>query len=406
VYAYIARQPIYDKNQNVAGYELLYRDAIEENAARFPDGDEATRGVLADAVTIFGIPNLTDGKPAYINFTKNLLMDDFALLADPRQVVVEVLGDVAVDDALAAKLQKLREVGYTLALEGYDGSARFDPILPLVHIARVDMRRISPEQLRDVSQKANGIKILAEKIENQEDLDRASRFGAQLFQGYFFAKPKRMSRHVPSLAAATYGRLLNETLQPVVDYDVCTQIIRSDVTLTYMFMRQIQTANYYRGRLIDDLKQGVVMMGEDELRRWVCLVMVRQHNITHSDELPRRAFLRGLFTQRLMERSSFQLDSRQGFLMGMFSLLDRVLGIELHLLLKDLNLDPEVKTALLGGSENPYSLFLQFAVVYEMASERLTLPDVGLKKDENVSKLYMECVAESDAAFQRIGGSS
>lgn len=406
MYAYIARQPIFDRVQNVVGYELLYRDGSGGNTARILDGDVATRGVLSDAITVFGIPNLTDGRPAHINFTKNLLLNDFALLADPRQIVVEVEGDDALDPTLAEKLRSLRKTGYTLAMEGYTGQAKYDNIFRLFHIIRVDMRRVNELQLKAVAHKLDRIKVLAEKVESEEDYNAAYKMGFHMFQGYYFAKPKRMSRRIPSLAASSYGLLLNELLQPEVDFDVCCRIIESDVALTYMFMRQVQTANYYRGNRIRDIRQGITMMGTEEMQRWICLVMVQQNNVSHSNELPRRAYLRGLFIQRLMEASPTKLDPRQGFLMGMFSMLDLVLGVQLPQLLKDLDLPPAVKTALMGGEENEYSLFLQYAVIYEMANARLTLPDLNLslKNENDVSKLYMKCVAEADAAFQRIGG--
>jgi len=404
LYAYIARQPIYDRDQKVAGYELLYRDGSSGNTAQFVDGDAATRGVLSDAITVFGIPNLTNGLPAYINFTKNLLMNDFALLANPKQIVIEVMGEETVDDVLADKLRALRKAGYTLALEDFDGSPKYDKVFRIFDVVRVDFRRVNTPQLKAIVHKLDHIKMLAEKIETQEDFDTAKRMGFKLFQGYFFAKPKCLSKHIPSLSASSYGRLLNELLQPNVDYAACSEIIQSDVVLTYMFMRQIQTANYYRGNLISEIRHGMVMMGTEELRRWICLVMMRQNNVSHSDELPRQAYLRGRFIEQLMEASKTRLDSRQGFLMGMFSLLDRVLGVELTQLLKDLTIDSDLKAALLGSAENQYSIYLQYAIIYEMGNGRLILPDIGVD-EEDAFQLYMKSVSDTDAAFQRVGGS-
>ncbi|MEG1684262.1 MAG: hypothetical protein RR295_10540, partial [Oscillospiraceae bacterium] len=69
--AYIARQPIFNSKQQVEGYELLYRDGVNGNAARVTDGGQATSQLLSDAITLFGLPQLTNFRPAYINFTKD-----------------------------------------------------------------------------------------------------------------------------------------------------------------------------------------------------------------------------------------------------------------------------------------------------------------------------------------------
>ncbi len=411
MYAYIARQPIFNTAEKVVGYELLYRDGTAGNAANIMDGDAATRGVLADAITVFGIPKLTNKLPAYINFTRNLLLNDFAYLANPKEVVLELMEDMEVDGLLIDKLRELRKAGYTLALQGYGYSTRFDKITQFFDVIRVDFRKYNTLQVQEILKRMGKtsfrLKMLAEKVETYEIFAAAKKMGFELFQGYFFEKPTKLSKQVPPLAASSYGRLLNELMQPTVDFDVCCQIIKSDVVLTYMLMRQVQTVNYYRGNIVTEIKHGLVMMGTDELRRWVCLVMVRQTNLTHSDEMPKKAYLRGRFIEKLMENSNEGLDPRQGFLMGMFSLLDQILGVPMDQLLKDLQLDDEMKATLQGEAETRYSKYLQYVILFELGNSRLVLPNLYLRLGESqVSALYMACIADTDKAFSRMGGTN
>ena len=409
MYAHIARQPIFDQDKKVVGYELLYRDGRGGNKAEIADGDAATRGVLSDAITVFGIPQLTNRLPGYINFTRNLLLGDFPLLANPREIVIEVLGEMEVDSLLIKKLGELKKAGYTLALDDYNGGFKFNKATQLFDIIRVDVSQYNNLQQKELIKKIGHgrIKLLAEKVETMEDFATARANGFMLFQGYFFEKPTLMRKEIPPLSASSYGRLLTELLRPDIDFDVCSGIIENDVVLTYMFLRQIQTANYYRGTLISEIKHGMVMMGTEELRRWVSLVMLKQGNITHSDEMPRRAFLRGRFIERLIENADTRLDERQGFLMGMFSLLDQIMGLRMESLLRDLRLAPAVEAAILGREENEYARFLQFAVIYEMENMRLVLPDIRLRlTEEEVATMYMSCIEETDLAFYRMGGNA
>ena len=96
--------------------------------------------------------------------------------------------------------------------------------------------------------------------------------------------------------------------------------------------------------------------------------------------------------------------SHLGFLLGMFSLLDRIVGAQIHELLADLEIDPAFKRALMGTEENLYSLYLQYAIVYEMGNARLILPDLNLDLDEKgVSELYLKCFTDVDEAYRGVG---
>ena len=128
--------------------------------------------------------------------------------------------------------------------------------------------------------------------------------------------------------------------------------------------------------------------------------MLKQYNTAASDETARQAYTRGLFIERLMEHSDTSLEPKEGFLMGVLSLLPQVMDLQMENLLKDTHLDPEMKAALLGGSDSEYSEFLTYVVLYEMANPRLILPDIQLRISEDaVAMLQKQCAADADAAF-------
>lgn len=405
MFAHIARQAIFDKDKNVTGYELLYRDGRSGNRAVILDSTAATQGVLSDAVTIFGLRNLTNMLPAYVNFTRDLILNQFALLVDAADIVIEVDDRVMVDDELVKRLEELKRAGYTLAIDHYGGGGFIEEELSLFSQVKVDFQALSQDRCREIAKQLSGRRqrLIAMKIETEAEYRAAREMGYANFQGYYFSKPKCMSRQVPSLAAYSYGQLLNELQKEELDYDSCCRIVQRDASLTYLLLRQVQTASYYRGNRIADIRTGMVMLGTDELRRWIMLALVRQNNVTHSDELPRMAYLRALFIEGLMRHSSRAPDCHLGFLLGMFSLLDRIVGAQIHELLADLDIDPAFKRALMGTEENLYSLFLQYAIVYEMGNARLILPDLNLDLDENgVSELYLKCFTDVDEAYRGV----
>ena len=409
MYAYIGRQAIYGKDLMIAGYELLYRSGGGGNSVKILDGDAATREVLSDAVNVFGISQLTDGLPAFINFTRNLILDDFAFLASPKDIVVEVPGDITVDELLIDKFSSLRRAGYRLVLDSYsefNGVLRFNEILPLFDIIRIDVRAHSRLQLTNIIRKLrrSHAKLLAEHIETEEDFDTALALDFALFQGYYFEKPIRLSKQLPPLSQSSYGQLLNELLRPIIDFDRCAEIIYRDALMAYMFLRQTQAAASYQGNSLEEIQRGMLLMGTDELLRWVCLVLLKQNNATSTDEIGRRAFQRGRFTELLVENADIPVSSQSGFLMGLFSLLDKVMNVRTESLLEGMQLPRGMKDALLGRGENEYSQVLMYVVIFEMANPRLLLPDIHLRiEQEAVSRLYMSSITDTDTAFTSVG---
>lgn len=399
---YIARQPIFNQTMNVYAYELLYRGSIHAISANISDGDRATRSLLSDAMTVFGLSSLTNSKLAFVNFPESLLLSDFALLADPNEIAIEILEHTRVSALLIQKLQLLKAKGYRLALDDYTGNPDFDPILSYIDILKVDFRAVDTEKQKHIAQQFKGknMVLLAEKVETVDDFYSASKMGYTLFQGYFFEKPTLMQKKAPALSASAYIRLFRELSKPDIDIERCAHIVHSDAVLTYSLFQKVRTLQYYRGNSIQSIKLALVFLGTDNIRRWIILLLARERNITFSDELVRSAYLRAVFTERLMEYSPFYMRSADGFLVGLFSLLDKIMGLNLDVILTEIPIAEDVCAALLGKSKNIFSKFLEFVLIYEMKNSALILPSLDLTiENHEIARLYMECIVDADKAF-------
>lgn len=404
MYTFLARQPIFDEKYNVYGYELLYREAERSSSADIIDGNSATKRVLSDAITLFGLDTLTDSKPAFVNFTEDLLLTDFPLLADPKDIVVELLEDVRVTPEVIEKVRTLKEKGYTIALDDYTGETDFDKILPYIDIVKVDFMLTDPaEQERIAKDLGTSVRLLAEKVETNEEYERAVSVGYKLFQGYFFARPKTYKKKVQEISPTTFVMLLTELDREDVDFKKCCSIIRTDTVLTYRMLQKMSTMEYFRGHAIDKVENAFVMMGMINFKRWLILIVARDNNKTGSDELVRAAFLRGLYAEELMKKSSRPSESESAFLLGMFSLLDKILGESKGKLLEDVAISEEVRDALLGKEENIYSKLLEFIIDYEKQTNKVSLVELGIRISEvDAYKLYVSCVAKVDSTFKNL----
>ncbi len=99
---FLARQPIFDRDLNIYGYELLYRQSNQAGNKEFDD-DLATAEVLYNSFLLIGIDDLTNGTRAFINFSKALINSDVPLMLPKQRIVVEVLErDTATNSTIEA----------------------------------------------------------------------------------------------------------------------------------------------------------------------------------------------------------------------------------------------------------------------------------------------------------------
>lgn len=401
MYTFLARQPIFDDKYNVYGYELLYRDTDQASFANVTDGNFATKRVLSDAITLFGLNTLTDSKPAFVNFTEELILEEFPTLADPKDIVVELLEDVKITPKIIEKVAKLKNEGYTIALDDYSGDPNFDEILPYIDILKVDFMLTEKVAQENIAKKlGHTLTLLAEKVETNEEYEWAKSMGYKLFQGYFFSCPVTYKKKTQRISFATSLMLMEELGKENVDFAKCCSIIRTDTVLTYKLLQKMSTVEYFRGHAINKVENAFTMMGVSNLRRWLLLVVARGNNKTGSDELARLAFLRGLFAESLIKKSSKSNESESAFLMGMFSLLDKILDEDKEKLLEHLVISEAVRDALLGKLENIYSQLLDFIIDYENQRNRISLQSLGINVSEDeLLRIYANCVAGVDATF-------
>ena len=110
---YVARQPIFDREEKVFGYELLFRDSLAN--CFVGDADEASRATL-DRSLVMGLDVLCDGRRAFVNCTRDTLIKGLVGLLPSTTTVVEILETVPADPDVMAACHSLKEQGYLLSL--------------------------------------------------------------------------------------------------------------------------------------------------------------------------------------------------------------------------------------------------------------------------------------------------
>lgn len=401
---YIARQPIYDRTNNLYAYELLYRDALKNSYSESMDGSQATCFVLSDAITVFGMQQLTNGKSTFVNFTKDILMSDFAMIAKPNDIVIEILETVVVDETIINRVKELKDNGYKIAIDDYTGDRIFDQLLPYADIVKVDFMLCGLKKAGKIAKKLSKLKLqlLAEKVETFEEFEKAKTMGYSLFQGYYFARPHIMTKKTVDIADSSFIRIIRELEGDVSDYSNIAKIIETDATLTYQLLSRVNTLRYTQSTSrVMTIRRAIVQLGLEEFRRWIILMMARQFVKNESEEVIRVAFIRALFAEKLAFSSpTLRTRSKEAFIMGMLSLIDVIIGQDMETLLPNIPLSDEVRDAILG-KENSLKEVLDFVCLYESGkwAEVQKEESESLFTVPNLGACYLECITYADRIF-------
>jgi len=412
---FLARQPIFKRDLTVYAYELLFRSNPNENSytvesntpiPNFDDydsDDKSTSTVLINSYLASDFESFSKGKKVFINFTEHLIMDETPLIFPNQTLVVELLETIRPNPVLIKKCMDLKKNGYTLALDDYVHERdKINPLLDLVDILKVDFLDNSKQEISRIAQlyKNSPIKLLAEKVESYEMFEFAKNEGFHYFQGYFFSKPKMLSGKSLHSDNKSFILILNELFKVDPDFDKISNIIQSDVSLSYKLLRLVNSAAYYKTFEIKSIKQATLMLGIKKLKNWTLLLMLVDAGKNKPAELVRESIIRGCLLESLSKHTPYRNMSSEFFLMGLFSMIGLIMDSPIGELLKDLPLSDFVKDALMG-KDNPYKKIYDIALLYEKADfEKVYRLASEMNIPSNViTKYYRDSIAFAHEAF-------
>lgn len=361
---FVARQPILDRGGRLFGYELLFREGID-NYFNSIDGDQATGRLISSSFYATGIKQITGGKKAFINFTSNLIKNDIATLLPKESIVIEILETVNPDAEIIEACKRLKKAGYVLALDDFVLTPSIIPLLQYVDIIKVDFLATRPEHRRILVEQLSGkIKFLAEKVETLENYEEAFKLGYQYFQGYYFSKPVIIESKNILPSRMNSLRLLRQVYRRGFDVEYLEQILKRDVSLSFQLFKFINSSFFGFKSKISSIRQALALIGPIELRKWVSLMIIGNISEGKPQELIVQTYIRATFSEAIAQEIGMGEKSSEAFLMGLFSLIDAVLDQPLQEICNELPLSDDIIQAL-QGTPNRYETILELSICYE-----------------------------------------
>jgi c-di-GMP phosphodiesterase len=341
---FVGRQAIFDRHREVFGYELLYRNG-HANTAQVVDGDEATAMVMVNTFLELGIDQIVGNAQAFINLTGNFFLHRNYEVLPAKNVILEVLESIEPTPLVIQALLQARQNGYRIALDDFVVHDSHRALLEVADFVKVDILAFSNQELLKQIRilKHYPVRLLAEKVEDQQVFEWCQELGFEYFQGYFFCKPQI----VEGIKLSGNRMAIVLLLAKLQDQDILikdlSQLIENDLSLSHKLLRFVNSASVGLPRAVDSIAQAVGMVGTDRMRQWASLLVLANTG-GKPNELMRIALIRGRMCQELSRIQG--ASPSQGFTVGLFSVLDAYFDCEMTQLLADLPLSPEIRLAL------------------------------------------------------------
>jgi len=364
---FVGRQPIYDRKIHVYGYELLFR-AGENSADAFQKlgADGATSTTIINSFLEIGLDKLVGRHLAFINMTEKFLLSEDALPISPKQVVLEILENITIDDAIVKAVERLKLQGYMLALDDYIYNPSHKPLFSLVDIIKIDIRQLDEQQLLEhvAILKRHKVKLLAEKVENLDEFAFCHKLGFDYFQGYFLSKPRIIKGTSLASNKLAVLNLMSVLLNPDSQTNEIEEAMAFDVSISYKMLKLINSAVFNLNRKVESIQQAIVILGRKKLSSWVSMMALASLDERPS-EMIHLTMTRAKMCEILAEKAGLPtLESF--FTVGLFSALDILMERELNELIKPLPLGADIVAALLKH-QGAYGEALKCVLAYEIS---------------------------------------
>jgi EAL and modified HD-GYP domain-containing signal transduction protein len=343
----IARQPILTVDEEMFGYELLFRANAAEQ--RFHSDADSATGTAIDTLSVVGLDVLCDGYVAFINCTMQMLLKEYFRLLPAREVVIEIQETIPADESVVCACQRLKQAGYAIALDNFVPGDLREPIVPYADFIKVDILNMPRAQSAALAARyaRPQCRMLAQKVENRDSFILAGHDGYRLFQGYFFRHPERIrARQIPA-NQATYLLLLQAISKPETDFQEIEDLIKREPSLCFRLLRYLNSPLLGLTSPVSSVRHGLNLLGERELVRWIRMATTLAIGEKKPSDLVLSALVRARFCEMIAPK--VKCGESDLFLLGMLSMMDAILEAPIGLIIEKLPLDADTRAQLLGG---------------------------------------------------------
>lgn len=413
-----ARQPIFNTQNKVIAYELLYRNEQEGDSSNI----EKTMDVLTNFNTFYSDSKETGRKNFFLNFDKDLLLDNIVDVLSPKEHVIEILESVKEEKIVIDRILKLKQLGFKFAVDDYTMDYKCEQFIDLADIIKVDFIQNSVDEIIKLStrEKFKDKILLAEKVENENMHYLATKLNYKFFQGYYYARPivhkgNYISVNIKSclniLKELSSSKINSDDSIDMVDLLKVSKLIEKDPALTYKIIR---IANSQRVNLfvkIDSINTAVTLLGYKKLSKWIKIIMFQDAKVRGNKkkalnvEVMKTIVVRTIFMENLLKDNPRLKDLLgETILASMIDMFDILFDMTMKEVVESLELSNQIAGAVLNG-EGPIHNLLEIVKSYENGDwdKFKKLCDLNNLNYESIAAIYLNAVQASQEIMDELG---
>ncbi len=413
-----ARQPIFNTQNKVIAYELLYRNEQEGDSSNI----EKTMDVLTNFNTFYSDSKETGRKNFFLNFDKDLLLDNIVDVLSPKEHVIEILESVKEEKIVIDRILKLKQLGFKFAVDDYTMDYKCEQFIDLADIIKVDFIQNSVDEIIKLStrEKFKDKILLAGKVENENMHYLATKLNYKFFQGYYYARPivhkgNYISVNIKSclniLKELSSSKINSDDSIDMVDLLKVSKLIEKDPALTYKIIR---IANSQRVNLfvkIDSINTAVTLLGYKKLSKWIKIIMFQDAKVRGNKkkalnvEVMKTIVVRTIFMENLLKDNPRLKDLLgETILASMIDMFDILFDMTMKEVVESLELSNQIAGAVLNG-EGPIHNLLEIVKSYENGDwdKFKKLCDLNNLNYESIAAIYLNAVQASQEIMDELG---
>ena len=363
----LARHPIFDTRQALWGYEI-FCVSNRGGLSPSPKAGEPSLSSMASGSYV-GLQQVSErGKRIVVGLNDRTVLEHLPYTLQPSLAALKVPERMGIHPDLIATLEQLKTEGYLLVVGDFSGAAELEPLYRMG-----DVLAISSSLQRDgltrlvKAGRLFPVKLLATGVADRSCLGACATLGFDLFQGGYFKSPEDVPvRRISSNEIARL-RLFQLIEQKDPDFFKVAEVIQSDASISFRLLALLNSAAFGFRQKIKSIRQAVTLLGWQKTRNWLRVALL--NDLAHGLNSPELVYLsaqRGRFLEQIgttFDYWGFDPDSLQ--LLGLFSLLDVMLGLPMAETLQYLPLEDKLKSALKREKNNEYLPLLLLAELLE-----------------------------------------
>lgn len=364
---FIVREPLLDPKQRVIGFQLSWQNpdqAVSLSSAELSSLMEFVAAQLNDEKTGF----LLGDSMLFLDAIPELLQANGLKLLPAKHTVLILSKHDFTNSVTLELIKELRTLGYGVCMRGADLSTLERSFFPLISHIEVQLSAenfASQAKIYAVLKQSN-VRMIARKISNWQDFDACAALGLDSFVGKLHLMPRPNPTNKGLNSAQTTILQLMEMIRKNADVQQLESVVKRDAALAYKLLRYINSAGFGLRTEVQSLKHAVTILGYSPLYRWLSLLLATA-STGSSPVLLETAIVRGRFAELLGQPFMSKTEAENLFVAGMFSLLDRLLGVPMEEVLSSIHL-PEAVTEALISRRGVYGPYLALAEACELNS--------------------------------------